>query len=59
MQIDTQGERLGRRTKVDYRFLGDTNATLTALLQKLNQNSNDKDLKGSLERYETDAEGVG
>src|SRR5438874_4826817 len=32
VQIDLRGEQLGRRTKVDYGFVGDTQATLEALL---------------------------
>ena len=35
VQIDIRGEQLGRRTKVDYGFVGDTKATLRALLPKL------------------------
>jgi pyruvate dehydrogenase (quinone) len=51
VQIDIRGEQLGRRTKVDYGFVGDTNTTLRALLPKLSQNDNDKHLKASLEHY--------
>jgi len=51
VQIDIRGEQLGRRTKVDYGFVGDTKATLRALLPKLSQNDNDKHLKASLEHY--------
>jgi pyruvate dehydrogenase (quinone) len=50
-QIDIRGEQLGRRTKVDYGFVGDTQATLRALLPRLKQNSNDHHLKASLEHY--------
>jgi pyruvate dehydrogenase (quinone) len=35
VQIDIRGEQLGRRTKVDYGFGGDTKTTLRALLPKL------------------------
>src|SRR5499425_1716234 len=38
VQIDIRGEQLGRRTKVDYGYVGDTQATLKALLPKLKQN---------------------
>jgi pyruvate dehydrogenase (quinone) len=48
VQIDIRGEQLGRRTKVDYGFVGDTKTTLRALRPKLNQNDNDKHLKASL-----------
>jgi pyruvate dehydrogenase (quinone) len=51
VQIDIRGEQLGRRTKVDYGLVGDTQTTLAALLPKLKQNDNDKHLKASLEHY--------
>ena len=38
VQIDLRGEQLGRRTKVDYGFVGDTKTTIRALLPKLDQN---------------------
>src|SRR5580692_8508297 len=38
VQIDFRGEQLGRRSKVDYGFVGDTKSTLRALLPKLEQN---------------------
>jgi len=51
IQIDLRGEQLGRRTKVDYGMVGDTKATLGALLPKLKQNGDDKHLRKSLEHY--------
>ena len=51
VQIDSRGEQLGRRTKVDYGFVGDTKTTIRALLPKLDQNGHDKHLKASLEHY--------
>jgi pyruvate dehydrogenase (quinone) len=51
VQIDIRGEQLGRRTKVDFGFIGDTKATLQALLPKLEQSNDDKHLKASLEHY--------
>jgi pyruvate dehydrogenase (quinone) len=51
VQIDIRGEQLGRRTKVDYGFVGDARTTLRALLPKLNQNDQDKHLKASLAHY--------
>jgi pyruvate dehydrogenase (quinone) len=51
IQIDLRGEQLGRRTKVDYGIVGDTKATLQALLPKLKQNGDDKHLRKSLEHY--------
>jgi len=58
VQIDLRGEQLGRRTKVDYGFVGDTKTTLRALLPKLSQNDNDKHLKASLEHYKTARKGL-
>ena len=39
VQIDLRGEQIGRRSKVDFGFVGDTKCTLQALLPKLKQNS--------------------
>jgi pyruvate dehydrogenase (quinone) len=52
VQIDIRGEQLGRRTKVDYGFVGDAKTTLRALLPKLKQNKDEKHLKDSLEHYQ-------
>src|ERR1700723_1263265 len=51
VQIDVRGEQLGRRSKVDYGFVGDTKATLRALLPRLRQNQYETHLKESLEHY--------
>ena len=51
VQIDLRGEQLGRRTKVDYGFVGDTKATLQALLPRLQQNQYEAHLKESLDHY--------
>jgi pyruvate dehydrogenase (quinone) len=51
IQIDLRGEQLGRRTKLDYGFVGDTQTTLQALLPKLEQNGSGKHLQASLEHY--------
>lgn len=51
VQIDLRGEQLGRRTKVDFGFIGDTKATLRALLPRLEQNPSEAHLQGSLEQY--------
>jgi pyruvate dehydrogenase (quinone) len=51
IQIDVRGEQLGRRTKVDYGFVGDTKTTIRALLPKLGQSDHDQHLKASLEHY--------
>src|SRR6201997_2336498 len=52
VQIDIRGEQLGRRTKVDYGFVGDAKTTLRALLPKLTQSHDDWHLKISLENYQ-------
>jgi pyruvate dehydrogenase (quinone) len=58
VQIDIRGEQLGRRTKVDYGFVGDTKATLSALLPKLKKNKEEKHLKASLEHYQKARKGL-
>src|SRR5713226_4925436 len=58
VQIDIRGEQLGRRTKVDYGFVGDTRTTLRALLPKLTQNAEDKHLKQSVEHYRKARKGL-
>jgi pyruvate dehydrogenase (quinone) len=52
VQIDVRGEQLGRRTKVDFGFVGDTKTTLQALLPRLKQNQHNAHLKESLEHYQ-------
>src|ERR1700732_5112323 len=51
VQIDLRGEQIGRRTKVDHAYVGDTKSTISALLPKLVQNESDEHLKASLEHY--------
>jgi pyruvate dehydrogenase (quinone) len=51
IQIDVRGEQIGRRTKVDFGFVGDTKPTLRALLPKLEQNQHEAHLKESLDHY--------
>ena len=51
VQIDLRGEQLGRRTKVDYGYVGDTHTTLKALLPKLRENDYAIHLKESVEHY--------
>ena len=58
VQIDLRGEQLGRRTKVDFGFVGDTKATLRALLPKLEQNRHEAHLQESLEHYRKAREGL-
>src|SRR4029077_15626496 len=58
VQIDLRGEQLGRRTKLDYGFVGDTKSTLRALLPKLVQNRRDEHLKKSVEHYKKARKGL-
>ena len=58
VQIDVRGEQLGRRTKLDYGFVGDTKTTLKALLPKLSKNDYDKHLKASVEHYKKTRKGL-
>jgi pyruvate dehydrogenase (quinone) len=58
IQIDIRGEQLGRRTKLDHGLVGDTKATLEALLPRLKQNAEDKHLKTSLEHYRKARKGL-
>jgi pyruvate dehydrogenase (quinone) len=58
IQIDVRGEQLGRRTKLDYGFIGDAKTTLRALLPKLDQNEFDEHLNASLEHYRKARKGL-
>jgi pyruvate dehydrogenase (quinone) len=58
VQIDVRGEQLGRRTKVDYGFVGDIKTTLGALLPKLEQNTSDEHLRTSVEHYRKTRKGL-
>ena len=58
VQIDIRGEQLGRRSKLDFGFVGDTKATLQALLPKLEQNKYEAHLKRSLEHYRDARKGL-
>jgi pyruvate dehydrogenase (quinone) len=51
VQIDIRGEQLGRRTKLDYGYVGDIKTTLQALLPRVQQNGEGTHLKVSLEHY--------
>src|SRR5262249_29361467 len=53
VQIDLRGEQLGRRTKVDFGFVGDTGVTLRTLMPKLQQNQYEEHLRQSREHYRT------
>jgi pyruvate dehydrogenase (quinone) len=58
IQIDLRGEQLGRRTKVDYGFVGDTKTTLQALLPKLEQKTDEQHLLSALEHYHHARQGL-
>jgi len=58
VQIDLRGEQLGRRTKIDYGFVGDTKTTLQALLPKLVQNEFEEHLQASREHYQKARKGL-
>jgi len=58
VQIDLQGEQLGRRTKVDYGLVGDTKTTLQALLPKLKQNEFAEHLQASHAHYQQARKGL-
>jgi pyruvate dehydrogenase (quinone) len=58
VQIDIRGEQLGRRTKVDFGFVGDTKTTLRALLPRLVQNQQQAHLKASLDHYRAARQGL-
>ena len=58
VQIDVRGEQLGRRSKVDFGFVGDTKTTLRALLPRLEQNQYEAHLKESLEHYRKTRQGL-
>src|SRR5258708_7377629 len=58
VQIDLRGEHLGRRSKLDFGFIGDTKTTLRALLPTLEQNQYQQHLKDSLEHYRKTRKGL-
>jgi pyruvate dehydrogenase (quinone) len=58
VQIDIRGEQLGRRTKVDYGFIGDAKSTLSALLPKLEQNKDEQHLAVAREHYKKARKGL-
>ncbi|HTB14851.1 MAG TPA: thiamine pyrophosphate-dependent enzyme [Bryobacteraceae bacterium] len=58
VQIDLRGEQLGRRSKVDFGFVGDTKTTLRALLPKLEQNQYEAHLNESIEHYRKARQGL-
>ena len=51
IQVDVRGENLGRRTKLDYGFVGDVKCTVQALLPQLAQKADDDHLNKSVKHY--------
>src|SRR5580692_9410916 len=58
IQIDIRGEQLGKRTKVDYGYIGDAKSTLSALLPKLEQNKDEQHLTVAREHYQKARKGL-
>jgi pyruvate dehydrogenase (quinone) len=58
IQIDIDGSRLGRRTKLDLGLIGDVEATLEALIQKLRPKDDDDHLQAALDNYAEAREGL-
>jgi pyruvate dehydrogenase (quinone) len=58
VQIDLRGEQLGRRSKVDHGFIGDTKTTLRSLLPKLEQNQDSAHLARSVQHYRKARKGL-
>lgn len=58
VQIDVRGEQLGRRTRLDYGFVGDTKTTLSALIPKVQQNDHEEHLRTSREHYRSTRKGL-
>jgi pyruvate dehydrogenase (quinone) len=58
VQIDIRGEHLGRRSKLDFGFIGDTKTTLRALLPKLEQNQFQQHLSDSVGHYRKTRKGL-
>ena len=53
IQIDVRGEQIGRRTRVDYGYIGDVQTTLQTLLPRLQQNQYPQHLKDCVDHYQT------
>src|SRR5271170_2999773 len=58
VQIDVRGEQLGRRSKVDFGFVGDTKTTIQALMPRLEQNQQEAHLKESVDHYRKARQGL-
>ena len=53
VQIDTRGEQLGRRARLELGLVGDVRSTLTTLLPRLPPKTDDRHLLGATEHYRT------
>jgi pyruvate dehydrogenase (quinone) len=51
VQIDLRGEQIGRRSRVDYGYVGDIKASLLGLLPRLKQNTRAEHLNTSVDHY--------
>ena len=51
IQIDIRGEQIGHRSRVDLGLVGDIKTTLTALIPKLKERSDDRHLRKCLHPY--------
>ena len=58
VQIDLRGEQIGRRSKVDFGFVGDTKTTIRVLLPRLEQNQYEAHLQESVEHYRKARKGL-
>ena len=58
VQIDLRGEQIGRRSKVDFGFVGDTKTTIRALLPRLEQNQYEAHLQESVDHYRKARKGL-
>jgi pyruvate dehydrogenase (quinone) len=58
IQIDLRGEQIGRRSYVDFGYIGDIKPTVRALLPKLEQNLSLAHLEESLDHYRKARKGL-
>lgn len=58
VQIDTRGEQLGRRARLDYGVVGDAKATLRALIGKVDEKTDDRFLRKAVAHYKKVREGL-
>jgi pyruvate dehydrogenase (quinone) len=57
-QVDLRGENLGRRCRLDLGLIGDVNATIEALLPRLQTKANKRHLDDSLANYQRARRGL-